>query len=382
MHFEFSTATRILFGAGRLLEGLLELPGTRAFMVTGSRHDRCSSLFEGLNARGIVWQSIAVRAEPTLSEAAHAIVQARAFQGDMVIAMGGGSVLDMGKAIAAMLTNEGELLDYVEIVGRGCELQHRSAYFVAIPTTAGTGSEVTRNAVLAVPEQRVKVSLRSRLMLPHLAIVDPELTLSMPPEVTASTGLDALTQCIEAFVSHAANPLTDAICREGISRSRGLVRAFHQGDDRSARHDMCVTSLCGGLALANAKLGAVHGFAAVLGGMFSAPHGVICARLLGPVMAATIAAARGRLRDTPILSRFDDVARLLSGNHDASASDGVRIVEDLRREMKIPSLGALGLEREAVPLVVEKAKNASSMKGHPLTLTTGELAAILEQSYD
>src|SRR5208282_5705063 len=227
---------------------------------------------------------------------------------------GGGSAIDAAKAIAAMLTNKGELLDYVEIIGRGKPLTQPSAPFIAVPTTAGTGSEVTRNAVLASPEHRVKVSLRSPLMLPRVAVVDPELTYALPPAITASTGLDALTQLIEPFVCARANPMVDALCIEGIRRAaRSLREVVHQNPGKSAREDMALASLFGGIALANAGLGAVHGFAGPMGGMFAAPHGALCAALLPGVMAANVAALRRRQPGGEGLRRYDEIARLLTG---------------------------------------------------------------------
>ena len=233
---------------------------------------------------------------------------ARREQCDLVIAFGGGSAIDAGKAIAALLANGGELTDYLEVIGKGQPLRHPSVPFIAVPTTAGTGSEVTRNAVLASAEHQVKVSMRSPLMLPRLAVVDPELTLELPPAVTASTGLDALTQLIEPYVSIRANPLTDGFCLEGLRRvSRSLRRAYHAGRDITAREDMSLASLLGGLALANAGLGVVHGFAAPVGGMFHAPHGAICAALLPHGMAhqhPRLPRSRPRKRDVaPLRNR-------------------------------------------------------------------------------
>ena len=233
--------------------------------------------------------------------------------------MGGGSAIDAGKALAAMLTNPGEPLDYLEVVGRGQPLRQPSAPFIAVPTTAGTGSEVTRNAVLAAPERGVKASLRSPYLLPRLAVVDPELTLDLPPALTASTGLDALTQLIEPYVSVRANPMTDLYAVEGLRRAaEALPRAWANGDDREARRGMCWASLLGGLSLANAGLGAVHGFAAPVGGMFPAPHGAVCAALLAPAMEINVEALRRRAPESRALGRYDEVARLA---HRAAARD-------------------------------------------------------------
>jgi len=264
------------------------------------------------------------------------------------------------------------------VVGRALPLTNPAAPCIAIPTTAGTGAEVTRNAVLASPAHQVKVSLRSPLMLPRLALVDPELTLDLPAGLTASTGLDALTQLIEPYVSIRANPLSDGFCTEGIRRvSRALRPAFHDGANAAAREDMALASLLGGLALANAGLGAVHGFAAPIGGMFSAPHGAVCAALLPHVMEANLLAARQRAAkgDTP--GRYALIAQLLTGEATATAEDGVRWVRSLVAELGIPPLRTYGVTSGLVPALVAKAAQASSMKANPLPLTPEELTAIL-----
>ena len=287
MKFEFATATRIIFGHHAIKEvaPIAADMGNRVCIVTGRTPGRAAPLVEQLNVEGLRTFTFSVPEEPTTATVLEGVEQARQARSDLVIGIGGGSVLDTGKAIAALLTNSGNLLDYLEIVGRGKQILQAPAPYIAIPTTAGTGTEVTRNAVIGSPEHGVKVSMRSPLMLPRLAVIDPQLTLSMPPPLTAFTGLDALTQLMEAFVSNKANPLTDGICREGMGRAaRSLRKAFEDGKDQTAREDMAVASLFGGLALANAKLGAVHGFSGPLGGMFAAPHGAICGLLLPHVM--------------------------------------------------------------------------------------------------
>ena len=318
-----------------------------------------------------------VDGEPTVAGAQAAVEAARLHRADVVVACGGGSAIDLGKAVAALLANAGDPLDYLEVVGRGQALTERSVPFIAVPTTAGTGAEVTRNAVLRVTEAGQKVSLRSPLMLPALAVVDPELTLGLPPALTASTGMDALTQLIEPFVSVKANPLTDAICLEGLPRvARALPRAFHTGDDMDARTDMALASLFGGLALANAALGAVHGFAAPIGGRFPAPHGAVCAALLPHVMTANVRALQAR-GDSGRLGRFVQVARLLTGDPQASAGDGVEWVARLRDELKVPGLATYGLAREHVDDLVSAASGASSMRGNPIALDATELREVL-----
>ncbi|GAB4548636.1 MAG: iron-containing alcohol dehydrogenase [Anaerolineae bacterium] len=381
--FEFATATRILFGPGTIQEvaPLAAGMGQHALVVTGRNAGRAASLLDELHSRGIETVLFRVAGEPTTDLALAGTLQARQAMCDFVIGIGGGSVLDTGKAIAALLSNSGDLFDYLEVIGQGKPLTHPSAPYIAIPTTAGTGSEVTRNAVLASPRHRVKVSLRSPLMLPRLAVVDPELTYSVPPDVTASTGLDALTQVLEPFVSNQSNPMTDALCREGLKRAaRSLRRAYQDGSDAEARQDMALVSLFGGLALANARLGAVHGFAGPLGGLFPAPHGTICARLLPYVMEANVRAMKSRMPDSPILTRYDEVAQIVTGQTTARAADGVRWVQDLCEALAVPPLSDFGITEADFPSVIEKARSASSMKGNPVPLTDEELAEILRKA--
>jgi len=383
MRFEFATATRIVFGEGTIQEvaPLAAEMGSSAFVVTGRTVKRAEPLLKQLEKQGIKHVAFSVSGEPTITIVRAGVEQARQAKSDLVIGIGGGSVLDTGKAIAAMLTNSGQLEDYLEVVGRGKPLTRHPVPYIAIPTTAGTGAEVTRNAVLASLEHRVKVSMRSPLMLPRLAVVDPALTHSMPPSVTASTGLDALTQLMEVYVSSKANPLTDGICREGLKRAaRSLRRAYEDGSNRGAREDMALASLFGGLGLANAKLGAVHGFAGPLGGMFSAPHGVICARLLPYVMQANVQALQGRAAGSPALARYDKVAQLLTGTVTARAVDGVAWVQELCAALKVPPLTEFGLKEQDFPTVVAKSQKSSSMKGNPITLAEDELREILRRS--
>ena len=380
MRFEFATATKIIFGAGTLREAGAAAKefGRRALVVTGRNAKRAGPLLKFLREAGVGAATFPVAGEPELSTIGQGTALAKMEHCELVIGFGGGSALDAGKAIAAMLANDGAMLDYVEIIGRGRALTKPSAPFIAIPTTAGTGSEVTRNAVLSSPEHKLKVSLRSPLMLARVAIVDPELTCDLPPALTASTGLDALTQLIEPFVCSRANPMTDGLCAEGIRRAaRSLRAAFADGQNISAREDMALASLHGGLAWANAGLGAVHGFAGPIGGSFPAPHGTICAALLPHVMAANIRALQQRAPNSAALPRFDEVARLLTGDSGATADDGVEWVLKLVADLQIPCLGKYGIRDEHLPDLIAKAANASSMKANPITLTPDELSATL-----
>ena len=381
MRFDFATADRIIFGPGTLGESapLLAGLGTRAFVVTGSNPKRAERLIAGLGEHKVKAFVFPVSGEPSIEIVEAGIRDAVQNKCDCVVALGGGSAIDGGKAIAALAPNPGNIFDYLEVIGKAQPIQRAPLPFIAIPTTAGTGAEVTRNAVLFSPEHRVKASLRSPLMLPRLAIVDPELTYELPPAITASTGMDALTQLIEPFVSVRANPITDAICREGIPRAaRSLRRAYNNGKDAAARFDMSLAGLFGGMALANAGLGAVHGFAAPIGGMYDAPHGAICAALLPEVMDANVSALRGRLPDSPTLERYDEIARMLTDRPQASAADGIRWVRQLRDDLAIAPLSRYGVTEKDLGAICEKASAASSMKANPIHLSSDELMSILK----
>ncbi len=379
MRFEFATATRIIFGEGTAatLPELVRSFGARPFVVTGSSSERAAWLVSALSA-----EVFPVPGEPTVDLIRDGARRVRQAACDVVVALGGGSAIDAGKAIACIATNGGEPLEFLEVVGRGRAIDAAPLPFIAVPTTAGTGSEVTRNAVLASVEHGVKASLRSPMMLPRVALVDPELTYGLPPAITASTGLDALTQLIEPYVSARANPLTDALCVEGIGRAAGaLGRVYRDGMDREARRDMSLASLLGGLALANAGLGVVHGFAAPLGGSWNAPHGALCAALLPYGMAANIAALRARTPLHPSLERYAVIARLLTGRKEATAEDGVEWVRALCADLHVPALRTWGIAQSDLPAVVEKAARASSMQTNPLPLTSKELLAVVSAAW-
>ncbi len=383
MNFEFATAQRILFGPGRLgeLTGLAQGMGTRAALLTGSNTERAAPVFQILKQCGAHPAAFSMDGEPTTDRIAAITAQARELGCDFVVAFGGGSVIDAGKAVSALLTNTRDLMDYLEVIGKGEPLTEEPAPCIAIPTTAGTGAEVTRNAVLMSPAHQVKVSMRHPKMLPAVALVDPELTCSMPPAVTASTGLDAFTQLLEAFVSIKASPLTDGICREGLHYvSRALHRAYVDGNNLEARTDMALGSLFGGLALANAGLGAVHGFAGPIGGMFKAPHGMVCAALLPAVCEININALEERAAESPALEKFAEAAAIVTNSSTAGLGELLDWIKELCMRMHVPGLEDFGIGDDDVPALVEKGKKASSMKGNPVRLTNDELAGILNRS--
>lgn len=380
MRFEFATATRIVFGQGVIadLASLARPFGKRTFVVSGKDRMRRAGIINELEGAGFTCSLFGVAGEPTVEVVRAGTELFRASASTSVIGIGGGSVIDAAKAIAALGPNPGDVLDYLEVVGKGNPLPNAPVPFIAVPTTAGTGSEVTRNAVIGSPEHGVKASLRSPLMLPRIALVDPDLTLGLHKSITASTGLDALTQLIEPFVCTKANLVTDAFCRDGIPMAfRSLPLVCENGKDAQARFGMSYASLLGGLALANAGLGVIHGFAAPIGGMFDAPHGAVCAALLPHGMAMNIAALRVRAPESESLVRYREVARMLTGNADATAEDGVEVVRELVKKLEIPGLRTYGLNAGDVPTLTEKAARASSMRANPLPLTQDELAAVL-----
>lgn len=370
--FSFATAGRISFGAGsrsQLAPAVCGL-GSRPFVCTGSDPSRHEALIAGLPDA----VTFPISGEPTMDDVRAGAQAARDHRADVVVGIGGGAVLDAAKIVAALLTNGGDPLDYAEVIGAGRPLEIPCLPFVAVPTTAGTGSEVTANGVVTSVEHRVKVSLRSPSMLARVAIVDPELTLGCPPSVTAHAGLDALVQCIEPFVSTFANPLVDGFCREGIRRAAsGLRRAYADGSDLDARTDVALCSLLSGLALANGKLGAAHGIAGPLGGRIGAPHGAITAAVMAAVCEFNTSHG-----DETTRRRYAEVADLLTGTPDAGA-----LPAWWRRtatEMGVPGLAALGLDRDGIDPTAEAAAKASSTRGNPVPVTAVDLAEILRRS--
>lgn len=375
--FEFATAARVVFGAGRARElpAMVVGWGERAVVLTGSKPGRHRELIEALPMEVAI---VPVRGEPTVEVARAAVAAAREHGAQAVVSVGGGSVIDLGKTVAMLLGNGGDPIDYLEVIGRGKPIDRPSVPFAAVPTTAGTGAEVTMNAVLASPEHGRKASVRARSMLPALALVDPLLTVDCPPAVTAASGLDALTQCLEPLVSRNATPITDALAAAGLRHAAaGLRAAFADGSDVAARTELAQCSLLGGMSLANAKLGAVHGFAGVIGGLVPIAHGAICAALLAPVTEANVRALRERAADHPALAAYGRAAALLTGRPDATVEDGVEWIAETVRLLGITGLTAAGLDPGLIDEVVAKTGSASSTKGNPIDLTEEELRRVL-----
>lgn len=382
--FEFATATRIVFGAGSVRSlGALAAPlGRRVLVVTGRTPSRAAPVLEALRHADLAIETLSIAGEPTTDAVAEAVSRARRQPPDLIVGVGGGSAIDAAKALAGLIPSSSDLFDHLEVVGRGRALEAPPLPWIAVPTTAGAGAEVTRNAVLTSPAHRVKASLRSPLLLARLAVVDPELALGLPPDITAATGLDALTQLIEPYTCARTNPVVDVLCELGLRHSaRALRLACTEGRDLGARTDLALAALCGGLALANAGLGVVHGLAAPLGGAYPAPHGAVCAALLPHALRTNLAALRSRSPDSDRIGRYDRIAVLLTGRPDATAEQGLGWIERLVGDLRIPRLRDFGVGRAAFPDLAARAAAASSMKANPIPLLPAEIVALLEAAW-
>ena len=387
--FEFFSAARIVFGRGeaRRVGEIAAALGRSALVVynggergAGGAVDR---VCDRLEAAGVRLHLFRQRGEPQIGGVERGVAAARGAGCDVIVGVGGGSAIDAAKAVAGVLGNGGEVLDYMEVIGRGRPVTRPAVPWVAVPTTAGTGAEVTRNAVVGDPGRKFKASLRSELLLARVALVDPELGVSVSPEVTASSGMDALCQLIESYTSLNAQPMTDALAMQGVRlAARSLRRAVADGGDLQAREDMALAALLSGITLTNAGLGAVHGFAAPLGANFPIPHGTICAALLPHVMAANVAALRAQFSEHSVLDRYAEIGRHLAlghaGRDGASPEGAVDAAGALVEELRIPRLGTFGLTRREVPEMVALAKKASSMRYNPVVLSDEALSAALE----
>ena len=389
--FEFYGVGRIVFGRGQVERlGEIVTPLGRAALLVyngdapgrGGVVDRVAGL---LGQAGVGVTLARQKGEPTVDDVDGALDVARDATCDVVIGLGGGSAIDAAKAVAGLLGNGGAALDYMEVIGKGQKITRPAIPWVAIPTTAGTGAEATRNAVIGHLGKRFKASIRSELLLPRVALIDPELGVGVPPAVTASSGMDALCQLIESYTSSGATPMTDVLSLQGIPlAARSLRRAFADGGDLDAREDMARAALLSGITLTNAGLGAVHGFAAPLGANFPVPHGTVCAALLPHVIAANVNALRAESATHPMLARYGAVGRLMCGDssrRDARTIDHlVTATAALARDLKIPYLSEFGLTRDAIPEMVALARKSSSMRFNPIALSDAALTDILERA--
>ncbi|KLN64670.1 iron-containing alcohol dehydrogenase [Vibrio sp. VPAP30] len=378
--FQFMTSTRIIFGEGALQSSLsiLNQYGYSVLLVTGKNTDRASPLLHYLVQQNMRYQHVAISGEPNITMIEETALVGRKFKPDLVVAMGGGSVLDMGKALAAVIPNQGDVYDYVEVVGRNVPLKSKPISFIAIPTTASTGSEVTRNAVLRSGQDQVKVSLRDPEMLADVAIIDPTLTYGTDQLTSGRGAMDAFTHLMEAYVCGDPNPLTDMICEEGLRRlSQSILPACLQ-DNYEARANISFAAMLGGMAITNAKLGAAHGLASALGGKLNAPHSIITARLAPYVMTENIKAAQKAGRSN-VLDRYNKVAQILTGRVNARREEGVLWVNMMLDKLALPTLDSFGVCATSFEDVADDALKSVAIKGNPLPLTKQRLTYILQQ---
>lgn len=378
--FQFMTSTRIIFGEGALHSSLSVLNqfGYSVLLVTSNNVKRASPVIDYLHSQNMRYQHVAISGEPNITMVEEIALAGRKFKPNMVVALGGGSVLDMGKALAAIIPNQGDVYDYVEVVGRNVPLKSRPLPFIAIPSTASTGSEVTRNAVLRSGQDQVKVSLRSPEMLADVAIVDPTLTYGTDKATSARGAMQAFTHLMEAYVCGEPNPLTDMICEEGLRRlSQSILPACIE-DDLAARADIAFAATLGGMAFTNAKLGAAHGLAAALGGKLNAPQSIITARLAPYVMTENINAAKQAGREE-VLQRYAKVAQIMSGRINACREDAVLWVNMMLDRLELPKLERFGVCTTSFERVAQDALQSVAIKGNPIPLTTERLTYILEQ---
>jgi len=382
--FEFLTSPRIIFGSGSLQQigSIISDYGKKVLLVTGKDTSRAAPLIELMKNQSLIFSLFSVEYEPTVDEIISGVKLAKEKEVEVVIGFGGGSPLDAAKAIAALATNPGSIYDYLEVIGKGKILGNLPLPLIAIPTTSGTGSEVTKNAVITSTKDKVKVSLRHNNLIPRVAVLDPTLTKSCPPSVTAYSGMDALTQLIEPYLSPKANPLIDLLCIDGIKRiSRSILTAYRDGNNINAREDLMLASLYGGIALTNAGLGAVHGFSGVIGGLSKAPHGAICARLLPFVLEANLKALMHKSPNDPFIQRFSDIASLLLGNQEAKIEDSIIYLKNLISDLNIPPLSAYPIDKTDFPYIIQQSRKASSMKNNMVVLSDAEMLSILEKAY-
>lgn len=378
--FQFMTSTKIVFGEGALASSLSAISqyGYSALLVTGEDRNRALLIIEYFNSQSIRFHHVAISSEPFIAMIEEIAVQGRKFRPEMVVAIGGGSVIDTGKALAAIIPNQGNLYDYVEVVSRDVPLKSKPIPFIAIPTTASTGAEVTKNAVLRSGQDRVKVSLRSPDMLPDLAIVDPELTYGTEPQTSGRGAMDAFTHLMEAYVCGDPNPLTDMICEEGLLRLSGAILPACLDDHPEARSDISFAAMLGGMATTNAKLGAAHGLAFALGGKLKAPHSVIAAQLAPYVMLENIHAAE-QLGREDILSRYKKIAQIVTSQNDAHVEDSVIWVRAMLDKLKLPKLSTFGVCNTSFEQVAEDALRTVAIKGNPIPLNYDRLIYILSK---
>jgi len=389
--FNYARNPKIIFGAGKFGEiaSIIQGFGKTVLIVTGGRSFQSSndwdSFMNSLDAASVKHFHIAVEREPSPELVDHAVAEFRGKGVEVVVACGGGSVVDAGKAISAMLPTGESVLDYLEGVGTGASHDGSKAPFIAVPTTAGTGSEATKNAVLSrVGSDGFKKSLRHDNFVPDVALLDPSLTLSCPPHVTAACGLDAFTQLLESYVSNKASPMTDALARSGLEFvGRCLIPACTDGaTDVNARAGMAYAALMSGITLANAGLGVVHGLASPIGGRFDIPHGVACGTLIGAATRLTIKKLMGEHGvEHPALRKYANIGFLLHGTQGRDVAEGCEMliekVDEWIETLSVPRLSAYDIQEEDLDDIISETGN----KNNPAPLDKDEISTVLRMRF-
>ena len=383
--FQVGRPPAIVFGAGsrtRIPE-IAASYGRRLLLVTGARSLAASpywtALADAMGERKLAWVRVEVSAEPSPDVVDAAVAEHRGASIDAVVGIGGGSALDAAKAIAGLLRTGRAVLDHLEDVGRGVPYEGPAVPWIAVPTTAGTGSEATRNAVLSVRGPAgFKKSFRDDRLVARVAVVDPDLLSTCPPPLVAADGMDALTQLLESYTSRRASPYTDALCESGLGAVRDGLLPWHsgEGDVSDARAHMAYAALLSGITLAQAGLGAVHGFAQPLGAVSDAPHGVVCGALLAPATAANVRGLRAQDPGGPALAKYARACGILAPDRPPTAEALVGLLEDWTRRLGIPRLSAWGVSSDDVPRIVAGSRT-NSMRSNPADLSDADLAAIL-----
>jgi alcohol dehydrogenase len=390
--FQVARLPEIRFGSGAFddLPELIARYGNRILLVTGRRSlqstPRWQSLVDALAAQGIDWAQCVVDGEPSPQLVDEAVATHRGRDVDAVVGIGGGSVLDAAKAIAGLLLPGNSVLDHLEGVGRGLPYRGPAVPFIAVPTTAGTGSEATKNAVLSQRgEGGYKKSFRDARLVAELAVVDPSLLASCPKDLIAANGMDAFTQLLESYVSLRASPFTDALASSGMQAFRdGFWAAWTPGDPLAQQgyQKLAYASLCSGITLAQAGLGSVHGLASPLGAFFPIPHGVVCGTLVAAATRCNIETLRQRAPDSPALRKYAEAGVLLGSelfSSEQAAQDGlVTLLEEWTERLALPRLGSFGMTEADIPRVVEHCRGGS-MQTNPLVLTDAEVADLLRR---
>jgi alcohol dehydrogenase class IV len=389
--FDFSVARlpRIEFGPGRInhLPALAQQYGSRVLLITGSRSFRSTrhwgDLQIGFHDRDMSWADLRVEGEPSPELVDAAVANFKRERIDVVIGIGGGSTLDAAKAIAGLLMPGNSVRDHLEGVGPELPYKGPSTPFIAVPTTAGTGSEATKNAVLSVHgENGFKKSFRDDKLVAEIALVDPVLLASCPAEIIAANGMDAFTQLLESYVSSKANRFTDALAWSGMKAVRNSLLAWHKkgAQAKDAQAGMAYAALMSGISLAQVGLGSVHGLASPLGAFFPIPHGVVCGSLVAEATRVNTQALKDRDSKSHALTKYAQVGRLLARdgnlNDETALTKLLEVLEKWTEELKLPRLSKYGIDKDDFPRIVANSRG-SSMKTNPIVLTDSEIGSIL-----